>query len=166
MCPCALYVVCECAQQDSGIYHEDLLFLLKQLQKLLVNINIKKIITENAHIIQELIFVKSTKQITESPFRACYGVLVCVCEGEGSVLIEGEVNGKLLFGQGPQTFSLLVLSGCLLHSVRHQTCVVKSLSNHEGPLLWFFFSLFFYSSTCGNGHHLTKRDRHKQCRGI
>lgn len=130
---CSVCSVCECAQQDAGIYREDLLFLLKQLQKLLVNINLKnkKIITENAHITQELILY--TTQITESPFRACCGVLVCVCEGEGSVLTEGEL--RLLFGQGPQTFSLLVLSGCLLHSVRHHTCVLKSLSNHEGPLL-------------------------------
>jgi len=59
MCHCALYVVCECAQRDAGICHEDLL-LLKQMQKLLVNIDIKnkqKMITGNAHIIRELILL-------------------------------------------------------------------------------------------------------------
>lgn len=56
MCHCALYVVCECAQQDAGIYHEDLLFLLKQLQKLLVNINIKnksKKLLQRMHILHK-----------------------------------------------------------------------------------------------------------------
>lgn len=148
MCHCALYVVCECAQQDSGIYHEDLLFLLKQLQKRLVNINIKKKYYRECIYYPRADFGKSTNQITESPLRACYGVLVCLCEGEGSVLSEGELNSKLLFGQGPQTFSLLVLSGCLLHSDRHQTCVVKSLSNHEClfQTSYVFLFLFFYCS--------------------
>lgn len=60
MCHCAPYVLC--AQRDAGIYHEDLLFLLKQLQSshflststLKTN---KKIITVNAQSIQQLILL-------------------------------------------------------------------------------------------------------------
>lgn len=116
-----------------------------------------KMTTENAWEPKSS-FVKSSTQITESSFSTCYRVLVCVCEG--SVLNERELNSKLLLVRGHRlSLSPRSVSGCLLHLVRYQTCVLKSLLTHEGPLLCFSFSVVHYAPW--KAWSLLTIDRHK-----